>query len=97
MDSRGLEKKKKKKDLCPLQNNHLFQHWLHISVKTKQKHRVFFFFFYTKKTIYLYPFTDSAGGYDGVENGWHTPVYRHTQLWERRWETGLITFIVTLF
>lgn len=35
--------------------------------KTKKKHCVFFSS--TKKTIYLYPFTDITGGKDGVQLG----------------------------
>lgn len=56
--------------------------------KTKQKNRRVFFSS-TKQTIYLYPFTDIAGGQDGVQ--WTTVVRhlctvlwlcRHTQLWK---------------
>lgn len=41
--------------------------------QTNQKKKIVFFSS-TKKTIYLYPFTDSAGGQDGVQ--WRT-VGRH--------------------
>lgn len=34
--------------------------------QNKQKQNICVFFSYTTKTIYLYPFTDSAGGYAGV-------------------------------
>ena len=65
--------------------------------KKNKKQKTCVFFSSTKKTIYLYPFTDSAGGQDGVQ--WRTVgrhlctvlwLCRHTQLWNR-WETGLIS------
>lgn len=62
-----------KKDGCSLQNNNLLQHWLIISVNNNKKNKHCDFFSSTKKTIYLYPFTDRQ--VDRMGNSCLTLVY----------------------